>query len=197
MRSMLMTSKDLPWATDVLVEAFDGHPPGVQLFREPGAATKLRYFMERTCRYALMFGEGHASEDKSGVALWLIPDATHMAPWRMFRAGMFSAPFHLGLRDFKAFGAFAKHTDVAHRKAVSEPHYYLFALGVRSEAQGRGVGSRLITDMLERASSEARPVYLETQSPENVSLYERLGFDVVSDAPIPGLGLRNWGLVRR
>ena len=192
-----MTLTDLPWATDLLVDAFDGHPPGLQLFREPNAATKLRYFMECTCKYALMFGECYSPEDETGVALWLLPNATQMTPWRMFRAGMFAAPFHLGLRDFKAFGAFAKHTDQAHREALPEPHYYLFALGVRTDRQGRGVGNCLIAGMLERASREAKPIYLETQSPENVGLYERLGFDVVSDEPIPGLELHNWGMVRR
>jgi hypothetical protein len=91
-----MTSTDLPWATAVLVGAFTGHPPGLQLFRETNAATKLDYFMRCTCKYALMFGECHASADKAGVALWLLPGATQMTPWRMFRAGMFAAPFHLG-----------------------------------------------------------------------------------------------------
>jgi ribosomal protein S18 acetylase RimI-like enzyme len=144
-----------------------------------------------------MFGECYAPEDQTAVALWLLPNATQMTPWRMFRVGMLSAPFHLGLRDFKAFGAFAKHTDKIHREAVREPHYYLFALGVRTERQGRGLGSRLISDMLGRSSREATPIYLETQSPENVGLYERLGFAVLSDEQIRGLGLPNWGMVRR
>lgn len=197
MQTKRMTTADRGWATDLLVDAFDGHPPGRQLFREPNAAAKLRYFMERTCKYALLFGECHATSDGTGVALWLLPNATQMTPGRMFRAGMLSAPFYLGLRDFKAFGAFAKHTDKIHREALPEPHYYLFALGVKPEAQGRGVGTRLITEMLERASREATPIYLETQSRDNVDLYRRLGFEVVSDAPIPGLELRNWGMVTR
>jgi ribosomal protein S18 acetylase RimI-like enzyme len=197
MQTKLMTSADLGWGTDVLVDAFDGHPPGSHLFREPHAAAKLRYFMECTCKYALLFGECHSTEEQTGVALWLLPNATAMTPWRMFKAGMFAAPVRLGLRDFRAFGAFAKHTDRVHREAVQEPHYYLFALGVRADHQGRGLGSSLVTGMLERSSREATPVYLETQSLGNVELYERLGFRVVSDELIPGLDLRNWGMVRR
>jgi ribosomal protein S18 acetylase RimI-like enzyme len=188
---------DLGRATNVLVDAFDGRPPGVQLFREPKSSAKLRYFWDRTCRYALLFGEGHVWEDGSGVALWLLPNRTHMTPWRMFRAGMFSAPFHMGMRDFKAFSAFAQHTDAVHRQALPEAHYYLFALGVRADKQGSGVGSSLIRGMLERARSESTPVFLETQSPANVRLYERLGFQVVSEGLIPDVQLRNWGMVKR
>jgi ribosomal protein S18 acetylase RimI-like enzyme len=197
MQMKLLTLRDLQWATDVLVAAFDKQLPGSQLFKGPKAAAKLRYFMECTCKYALLFGGCHAPEDKTAVALWLRPNATQMTPGRMFRAGMLTAPFHLGLRDFKAFGAFATHTAAVHQEALSEPHYYLFALGVRPDQQGRGVGTSLIKPTLERATIEARPIYLETQSPENVGLYERLGFAVVSDTPVPELDLRNFGMVRR
>jgi ribosomal protein S18 acetylase RimI-like enzyme len=188
---------DLGRATNVLVDAFEGLPPGTQLFREPNSSAKLRYFWDRTCKYALLFGECYGSEDGSGVALWLLPNETRMTPWRMFRSGMFSAPFHMGMRDFKAFGAFARHTDTMHREALPEAHYYLFAVGVRADKQGGGVGSSLIRSMFERAKSEDRPVFLETQSPKNVRIYERLGFEVVSEGVIPGVELRNWGMVKR
>jgi hypothetical protein len=51
--------------------------------------------------------------------------------------------------------------------------------------------------MLERAERERLPVYLETQSPENVVLYERMGFSVASDEPIARTTLRNWGMIKR
>jgi ribosomal protein S18 acetylase RimI-like enzyme len=189
--------RDLGRATNVLVDAFEGLPPSAQLFRDPNSSAKLSYFWDRTCKYALLFGEGYGSEDGSGVALWLLPNRTLMTPWRMFRAGMFSAPFHMGMRDFRAFSAFAQHTDAVHRQALPEAHYYLFALGVRADKQGSGVGTSLIRGMLERAKSEDTPVFLETQSPENVRLYERLGFQVVSEGQIPDVPLHNWGMVKR
>ncbi|MXP41859.1 GNAT family N-acetyltransferase [Altererythrobacter soli] len=188
---------DLGWASNILADAFHGRPPGSELFREPNSSAKLRYFWDRTCRYALLFGECYGSEDGSGVALWLLPNGTAMTPWRMFRSGMFTAPFYMGMRDFKAFVAFAQHTDAMHREALPEAHYYLFALGVRADKQGCGVGSSLTRAMLGRAKSEGVPVFLETQTTENVRLYERLGFEVVSEVPIPGVQLRNWAMVKR
>ena len=38
-------------------------------------------------------------------------------------------------------------TEKAHPE---EPHYYLFAVGVRQESQGRGPGSEVIRPMLRR-----------------------------------------------
>jgi ribosomal protein S18 acetylase RimI-like enzyme len=114
----------------------------------------------------------------------------------MFRAGMFAAPFRFGLRDMKAFAAFVEHTDKVHRSSVPEPHHYLLTLGVMPQAQGRGAGSRLLRGMLERAEQERKRVYLETQRPENVAIYQRFGFEVASAAPIADLSLTNWGMVR-
>jgi ribosomal protein S18 acetylase RimI-like enzyme len=188
---------DLAWSTQLLADAFDGKAPAAQLFRAPNARAKLVYFMACSARYALLYGEGYATAERSGAAFWLLPDATSMTPGRMYRAGMFAAPLRLGLRDLRAFGAFATHTDRVHRQAVPGPHYYLLALGVHPEAQGKGVGPRLIAGMLERAERERLPVYLETQSPENVVLYERMGFSVASDEPIARTTLRNWGMIKR
>ena len=190
-------ASDAGWAIRLLVDAFRGHLPVSVLFREPGAARKLQYFMKCTWNYACLFGECHGADNRGGVALWLTPGATRMTPGRMFRAGMFKAPYHMGLRDFRSFAKFAEHTDKAHRSALSEPHYYLLALAVHPQHQGTGIGKELTEGMLERARSEAVPVYLETQTRENVAYYSKLGFEVVSDTPIETLGLRNWGMVKR
>lgn len=197
MQPIRMGMPDLQWATAVLTQAFDGEVPIPDLFREPRAAAKTAYFMECSCRYALLFGECHASVDRSGVAMWLVPGATRMTPLRMFRAGMFAAPLRLGLRDFNAFGAFAKHTDAVHQKAIPQPHYYLLGIGVHPHRRGQGVGRALLEPMLDRARLESVPIYLETQCERNVALYRRIGFEVVDEAPIAGLGIRNWGMVWR
>lgn len=197
MDTLRMGRADLSWAVELLTDAFERRPPATAIFRDPGGREKLAYFMRCGCRYALSNGECYATGERDGAALWLLPGATHMTPGRMFRAGMFAAPFRFGLRDFKAFGAFVEHTDAVHRRVLPEPHYYLLTLGVAPPAQGKGAGGRLLRHMLRRADREAAPVYLETQLPENVALYQRFGFEVVSDEAIAGIGLRNWGMVRR
>lgn len=191
-----ITMTDLDWATELLTEAFDGLSPSTQMFRGVRARDKLAYFMRCGARYALLYGECHTNRKQDAVALWLIPGATHMTPLRMLRAGMFAAPFRFGRSDFKAFGAFVGHTDRVHREVAPDPHYYLLTLGVDPEAQGNGSGGHLIRTMVERSDSEKMPIYLETQRLENVTIYERLGFEVASETEIPTIGLRNWGMVR-
>jgi len=196
MNTRRMAMSDLGWSTDLLTEAFEGLPPATQMFRGAKARDKLAYFMRCGARYALLYGECHATQKQDAVALWLVPGATHMIPPRMLRAGMFAAPFRFGLSDFKSFGAFVGHTDKVHREVAPDPHYYLLTLGVAPQAQGNGSGGRLVRTMVERADAESMPVYLETQRLENVPIYERFGFTVASETQIPNIGLRNWGMLR-
>lgn len=188
---------DVEWATDLMVETFLDEPPMIQMFRGRRREKQVRYFLGCTCRYALLFGECYTTSERSGVALWLIPGNTAMTLGRMYRAGMLIAPFRLGLRAFSRFKEFAALTDDLHKKSAPMPHYYLFMLGVRPPAQGKGVGGRLLERMLERIDRERMPAYLETQNERNVETYQRFGFEVAAEAPFPKLeGLRNWGMLR-
>ena len=188
---------DLGWATELLTEAFLDEPPVPQMFGGPRRRERASYFMRCGCAYALLFGECYTDPERRGVALWLLPGRTAMTPGRMYRAGMLSAPFRLGLGAFMRFMAFAGHTDRLHKRAAPTPHYYLFALGVSPSAQGRGVGGLLLRGMLERVDAEGMPAYLETQKEGNVGLYRRHGFEVAAEEPFPKLdGLKNWAMYR-
>ena len=50
---------------------------------------------------------------------------------------------------------------------------------MRPDAQGLGVGSRLLAAGLARVDAKGLPAYLESSSPANVPLYRRHGFEVV------------------
>ena len=60
----------------------------------------------------------------------------------------------------------------------TEPHYYLEILGTRKDRQGKGVGSAVITQFLERCDTEGVPAYLESSNLKNVPFYARHGFEV-------------------
>lgn len=57
-------------------------------------------------------------------------------------------------------------------------HYYLFAIGVKPDYKGRGIGSRLIAEGLRRCDDENKPAYLENSKPQNLPFYEGHGFEV-------------------
>lgn len=74
------------------------------------------------------------------------------------------------------------------------PHYHLQWAGVEPDRQGQGIGSALLTPVLQRCDRDQVPAYLDATSPRNKQLYERHGFRVLDEiAPASGPPLvRMW-----
>ena len=86
------------------------------------------------------------------------------------------------MADPRAFPTFVRFGSSIDRAHPSEPHWYLEVLSVRPEHQRQGLGSRLVTPILERADRDGLACYLETADPDNVDFYQRFGFDIVDPA---------------
>ncbi len=60
-----------------------------------------------------------------------------------------------------------------------DPHMYLFTIGVRREARGKGLGHKLLAGMLSQCDRENMPIYLENSKPENHGFYASHGFEQI------------------
>jgi ribosomal protein S18 acetylase RimI-like enzyme len=82
-------------------------------------------------------------------------------------------------------------------KIPPEPLWHLDSVAVEPGWQGRGIGSALLEFGLERTRGSNTAVILETGTPRNVPLYERLGFHVVEEADPPEDGAPHVWFMRR
>lgn len=122
------------------------------------------------CQILTEDGEGRAA------TMWLLPDdkadATAMANlqtyWGLFASGGIGAL----MRGKAAGDAMAKHHP-------TEPHAYLFTVGVASAGRGRGLGRRLMQPVLDACDATGTMAYLENSNPANRGFYNSLGFDRV------------------
>lgn len=124
---------------------------------------------------ALWRGPGQAQGSAAEFALSLLPYLT------VFRTAL---PRALKVAD----------SIDAHRPAGD--YWYLHFVGVRSGSQGKGHGGRIIRAQTAVADSEGRACWLETATPENVALYQRLGFVTQVEWDVPGGGPHFWGMMR-
>jgi GNAT superfamily N-acetyltransferase len=69
----------------------------------------------------------------------------------------------------------------------AEPHAHLGPIGVCPDAQGRGVGQRLMERYCGAADLVGDAGYLETDRPQNVRFYERFGFAVTKEVRVIGV----------
>ncbi len=91
-------------------------------------------------------------------------------------------PMLINTTGFSRFGRLAAmREDMDKHHPTDRKHAYLWFLGVTPEAQGHGVGSRLLQHASTRLDANREPAYLETQNERNVALYRRHGFEVISE----------------
>src|SRR3546814_15188962 len=74
--------------------------------------------------------------------------------------------------------------------------WYLHYVGVRPDHQGQGHGGRIIRAQTAKADAEGLPCWLETATPANVPLYERLGFVIEQEWVVAGGGPTFWRVRR-
>jgi ribosomal protein S18 acetylase RimI-like enzyme len=129
-----------------------------------------RYF---ALQLAHSFADGcvWTSEGLQGAALCMPPGRWRLPPQLMLTHGPQFAGVFRG-RLPRAIGLLA----AVERRHLRGAHYYFANIGVAPEAQGQGLGSRLMRPTLDRCDQEGLPAYLEASSERNAALYERLGF---------------------
>jgi GNAT superfamily N-acetyltransferase len=141
----------------------------------------------------IWFGHGLTFTTGSvvGAAIWVPPDEWHLGFPAQLRLlpGMVRA---VGPRDFPRLMRVLNTFDSVH---PHESHYYLAVVGVEPSWQGKGLGTALMRPMLERCDREGMPAYLEATSERNRACYERNGFAVTREIPIPG-GPTAWAMWR-
>lgn len=121
-------------------------------------------------------GTAYFAEGYAGSALWL-PPGVHPDEETMIGLVEKSAPDEIKPELFGVFEQMGKYHP-------TEPHWYLPLIGVDPSRQGNGLGSALMKHALEVCDRDHLPAYLESSNPQNVSLYERHGFEVIGEIQV-------------
>ncbi len=67
--------------------------------------------------------------------------------------------------------------EIMAREHPKAPHLYLFTIGTRKAARGKGLGKQLMTPMTDAADRAGLPCYLENSNPSNTGFYKSRGFE--------------------
>ena len=186
-------------AAETAAAAFYSYPMFTAYFPNPEQRRwKTRWYVRNAIKIALEYGDVQATQDLQGIAFALPPEHTHLPVSVFIRSGYWKAPLVLGLRDFYRSQACEEAVGEAHTRWMqTQPHYYLWGLTVHAQAQGRGYGKALLSQLLKKAAAQHIPVYLETHTENNVSYYQALGFECLERVITPSYELPFWCLVWR
>lgn len=131
-----------------------------------------------------------------GIAIWYPPNKVHIGVWRGLRNGVLKVVKKFGKTTIRKMNQINKISKQIHNKHISEPHWYLALIAVKSEYQGRGYASQLLIPMIKRIQNQGLSIYLETNSLKNVSLYEHFNFKVVEELKIQNTTIPHWSMIR-
>ena len=186
--------QDLAEVIRLLVRAFRNDPfwrwlapsGDHQRRMERGFAAQLRHL-------ALPAGQSWRLPGTTGAALWSPPGTWDtrlhtqlpMLPSLIPVCGLRRLPSRLlGLERIQ-------------RMHPREPHWYLQVLAVDPGHQGQGLSRQLLDPILTHCDEQALPCWLETATPDNISLYRRFGFEIREELRLPGGGPLLWGMWRK
>ncbi|MGW6022656.1 GNAT family N-acetyltransferase [Streptomyces sp. NPDC055099] len=155
----------------LLDEAFHDDPVSGWVFPDPEHRRRRHgALMDAFLDLALDMGHVDITEDGSAVALWWSVPAGE-------DEGGEEGPAQLRAAvdpDNARVEVIARLTGEAH--PTDRPHEYLHMIGVSPERQGEGLGSALISAVLDRCDQEGLHAYLEASNSRSRELYDRLGF---------------------
>lgn len=186
-----------PQAAQVLARAFYADP--VTTFVHPSDQGRSDWLLDTYhlhLRSGKRYGEVYATDDVSGVAIWLAPGNSPMTVRHLLPVGIVPWMVRSGWSVTKRSLQFSDTLEKLHAQCVNQDAWYLFFLGVDPQRQSQGIGGALLRPVLERADAEGLPCYLETANPRAMRLYQHHGFDVRAERKIPQSGPRMWGMVR-
>ncbi|MFC1953356.1 GNAT family N-acetyltransferase [Chloroflexota bacterium] len=189
---------DLTRAGIILADAFQHDPVWNRVFEgESHYGKKYRAFFESPVRYCLKFGEVYApSENLEGIVAWVPGKYADMNAWRGIRSGSVSAMMRIGFNTMKKMMPIIKPlTEDRHRHMAGCTYMYVIIVGVATDLQGKGFGRKLIGAAIEKSQSLGVQLYLETETEENVKMYEHFGFKLLEEITLPVIDLPMWEMV--
>ena len=160
-------------AIATLVLAFGTDPVARWMYREPDQyLLHVPRLFRALGTSSFAAGAAQRTSDGLGVALWLPPAVA--GDDESLEAVIAESVVKEKQADV---GAVFERTE---RYRPTEPHWYLSLIGVEVLHRNKGCGAALLEHGLRQCDREHRPAYLWSSNPQNTSLYQRHGFEVVA-----------------
>jgi len=188
---------DFEASVELLVHAFFDDPAlGWVLSDARTRAHRMRWLMRRWLRVRRR-DELLVVDGGRGILLSIGPTGEADVPlWTQVKAGLLGMPFVFGAGPFRRFLAVDDDLKRRHAEELSEPHAVIDILAVDPSAQGQGWGTRLLGRFLAEVDRQRLPSYLVTHNPRNLGFYQRVGFEVIREAPIAPGAVPGWSMRR-
>ncbi|MFW9989451.1 MAG: GNAT family N-acetyltransferase [Candidatus Odinarchaeota archaeon] len=194
-----LTEDQVKKASEVLSRAFYDNPWSKYIIPEDSERRKkLKYVYEYLIRYDVLYGEVYSpSSDLKGIAGWIPFEYIYKTYETQIRSGGKKIVEKLGIDFYKRSKKLEEFRELLHKRHAPFKHWYLDTIGVDPKFQGKGHAGTLLKAMFARVEKENLPIYLETSTDKNISIYEHHGFEILEDTTIPDIDIDFCAMLRK
>ena len=191
------TKQDLTRAGIAGADSFQDDPMWNAIL-EGESKEKLALVLEMIFRHCWKYGVVYGSDDSLEGFIAVVPGKYYdMNMWRLLMAGSFPLMGKMGSTIGKKMGpCFGPLIKDQKENMNGRDYIYLFLLGVKKESQGKGIGGKMLRSIIDDCDQKGLPIYLETETVENVQMYEHFGFKIVKKITIPEINCPIWEMLR-
>ncbi len=160
---------------DILSQSFTDNKSVNYIVKQDAKRTgRLKNLMGYSFDICYLFGDVFLSDDKKACALIIYPDkkkTSLKSVWLDMKLAFSCIGFSNLGKAMKREAAIKK----THPEALLS---YLWFIGVKPGDQGKGAGSYLLSEVIEKSETEGRIICLETSTERNLPWYKKFGFEI-------------------
>jgi Acetyltransferase (GNAT) family len=172
------TYSDKALVVDILARSFaDNRSVNYIIKQDREKLLRLKRLMEYSFDTCFTFGEVLLADGRNGCALIIFPEkkrTTIKSIISDIKLIVFCTGINNAIKAMKRESAIKK----LQPKALS---YYLWFIGVDTKEQNKGIGTRLMHEILNRSVAIERTIYLETSTEKNIPWYQQFGFTIYNE----------------
>lgn len=191
-----LKKKDIDKSAEVLAKAFLDYPLFKHILGDNHNKENIKILTKFIVKYTVLYGQAYATSPAiEGIILFSDFEDYKFTLLRSLRSGGLSV-IKIGREAGERFNKYDEFNIKVHKDSINKSHQYLIGVGVDPDKQGQSFGRKLLKAFLEIAKEKNHPCYLETHDVENVEIYKKYGFHVVSEEVIPGTDILQFNMLK-
>lgn len=160
---------------EILSKSFDDNKSvNYVVKQDSNRKERIRGLMDYSFKVCDAFGDVWMSDDSVACALVLYPDKKKTS----LNAISWDAKLALSVIGLDRVGKVLGRESKIKAYHPKQPFSYLWFIGVPPASQGKGIGSRLLEEIIHNSEEQGRPVYLETSVDRNLPWYKAHGLEI-------------------
>ena len=163
---------------DILTQSFESNQSVNYIIPQDKKRIKrIRALMHYSFEVCYLFGDVFISDDNNACALIVYPDKKKTS----LKSILLDVKLIVQCVGFKNIKKTLSREALIQKVQPKKIMTYLWFIGVNLTEQNKGIGSKLLQEIIQQSVQNNRPIYLETSTIKNLPWYRKFGFNVYSE----------------